>query len=44
MDLNEIIIPFFQKYNIFGVKHFDFLDFCKVGAGPPAPSPGGARP
>lgn len=28
--LNEIIIPFFKKYNILGVKSEDFNDFCKV--------------
>lgn len=28
--LNEIIIPFFKKYNILGVKSEDFDDFCKV--------------
>ena len=29
-DINEIIIPFFQRYKIMGVKHLDFQDFCKV--------------
>ena len=26
----EHIIPFFEKYQIKGVKYLDFLDFCKV--------------
>jgi hypothetical protein len=32
-DLNSItniIIPFFEKYPIHGVKYFDFLDWCKI--------------
>ena len=29
-DLNEKIIPFFQKHRILGVKSNDFLDLCKV--------------
>ena len=29
-DLNQKIIPFFDKYPILGVKSEDFLDFCKV--------------
>jgi len=29
-DLNQKIIPFFDKYPILGVKFEDFLNFCKV--------------
>lgn len=29
-DIHEKIIPFFNKYPIFGVKALDFADFCKV--------------
>jgi hypothetical protein len=29
-DLNEKIIPFFEKYNVEGVKTKDFKDFSKV--------------
>jgi len=29
-DINEKIIPFFQKYEIKGVKAYDFADFCKA--------------
>jgi hypothetical protein len=29
-DLNENIIPFFQKYPLQGVKALDYADFCKV--------------
>ena len=29
-DLNEKVIPLFQKYQILGIKHLDFLDFVKV--------------
>lgn len=29
-DLEEIIIPFFNKYPILGVKSKDFADFCKA--------------
>jgi len=29
-DLTNIIIPFFKKYKIIGVKALDFADFCKV--------------
>jgi len=28
--INKIIIPIFQKNPIFGIKHLDFLDWCKV--------------
>ena len=30
IHINEIIIPFFKTNKIIGVKHLDFLDFCKV--------------
>ena len=29
-DLIEKVIPLFQKYQILGIKHLDFLDFVKV--------------
>lgn len=29
-DIYEKIIPFFNKYNIKGVKGLDYLDWCKV--------------
>jgi hypothetical protein len=29
-DINNIIIPFFEKYPIIGHKAYDFQDFCKV--------------
>lgn len=29
-EITENIIPFFEKYQIKGVKNLDFLDFCKV--------------
>lgn len=29
-DINEKIIPFFEKYSIIGVKALDFSDFCKA--------------
>ena len=29
-DINDKIIPFFQKYPIIGIKSKDFYDFCKV--------------
>ena len=29
-DIKNIIIPFFQKYQIHGLKALDFADFCKV--------------
>jgi len=29
-DITEKIIPFFEKYPINGVKHLDYLDFCRV--------------
>ena len=29
-DLTEIVIPFFDKYKIIGVKTLDFSDWCEV--------------
>ena len=29
-DLTEIILPFFFKYPILGIKALDFKDFCSV--------------
>ena len=29
-DINNIIIPFFNKYPIIGVKYLDYLDWCKI--------------
>jgi hypothetical protein len=29
-EIKNIIIPFFKKNTLYGVKHLDFLDFCKV--------------
>ena len=29
-NLNNIIIPFFKKYPILGIKQLDFLDFCEI--------------
>ena len=29
-NIFEIIIPFFKKYPIYGVKKKDFADFCEV--------------
>jgi len=29
-DINEKTIPFFKKYEIKGVKAYDFADFCKA--------------
>ena len=29
-DIENKIIPFFNKYQIQGVKHLDYLDFCKA--------------
>jgi len=31
-DINEKIIPFFQKYPVHGVKFLDFKDFCWVAS------------
>ena len=47
-DITDKIIPFFEKYRIYGVKALDFADFCQVAelmknkkhltADPPPPS------
>ena len=29
-DLTKIIIPFFKKYPILGIKQLDFIDWCKI--------------
>jgi hypothetical protein len=29
-DLNQIIIPFFNKYPLCGIKHLDYQDWCKI--------------
>lgn len=29
-DILSILLPFFDKYPILGVKNLDFKDFCKV--------------
>lgn len=29
-DIINVIIPFFDKYSINGVKHIDYLDWCKI--------------
>lgn len=29
-EINKIIIPFFEKYPVIGVKHQDFLTFCEA--------------
>lgn len=29
-DINEKIIPFFEKYPLIGCKKQDYLDFCKA--------------
>jgi hypothetical protein len=31
-NINNIIIPFFQQHPLVGVKHLDFLYFCKVAS------------
>ena len=30
MDITNKIIPFFNKYSLFGVKLYDYLDWCKI--------------
>lgn len=30
LDIKNIIIPFFNKHQIQGVKHLDYMDFCKT--------------
>ena len=29
-DINQIVIPFFNQYPICGIKHLDYLDWCKI--------------
>ena len=29
-EIKEIIIPFFEQNPLYGVKHLDYLDFCKI--------------
>jgi len=29
-DIKNVLLPFFEKYPILGVKHLDYLDWCKV--------------
>lgn len=29
-DLTQIIIPFFNKYPILGVKYLDYQDWCQI--------------
>ena len=29
-DINEKIVPFLNKYPIYGEKYLDFSDFCKA--------------
>ncbi len=29
-DIQKVVIPFFEKYPILGVKSLDFSDFCEV--------------
>ena len=29
-NLTQIIIPFFNQYSILGIKHLDYLDWCKI--------------
>ena len=29
-DLTQIIIPFFNKYSILGIKYLDYQDWCKI--------------
>ena len=29
-DIQKVVIPFFMKYPILGVKSLDFSDFCEV--------------
>lgn len=29
-DLNRLIIPFFNRYPIIGLKHLDYLDWCQI--------------
>ena len=29
-DINNTIIPFFEKNSLLGVKFYDYLDWCKI--------------
>ena len=29
-EITNLIIPFFEKYPILGVKQLDYLDWCKI--------------
>jgi hypothetical protein len=29
-EINQIVIPFFDQYPICGIKHLDYLDWCKI--------------
>lgn len=29
-EINQIVIPFFNQYPICGIKHLDYLDWCKI--------------
>ena len=29
-DITQTIIPFFEKYPLLGIKHYDYLDWCKI--------------
>lgn len=29
-SINEIVLPFFEQYPLFGIKQLDFLDWCKI--------------
>lgn len=29
-EINQIAIPFFNEYPIIGIKHLDYLDWCRV--------------
>jgi hypothetical protein len=31
-DINNIVIPFFEKNNILGNKQLDYLDWCRVAS------------
>jgi hypothetical protein len=29
-EINQIVIPFFNQYSICGIKHLDYLDWCRI--------------
>ncbi len=29
-EVNQIVIPFFNQYPICGIKHLDYLDWCRI--------------